>query len=52
MANWSLQQLWALALTRKEFYEVVKMQILFQKIKGTEKENRVVIDKVEQAPRP
>ena len=41
-----------LTLVRKEFDEVVKMQILFQRIKGTEKENRVVIDKVEVAPKP
>mgnify|MGYP004591701355 CR=1 FL=1 len=41
-----------LVLRRKEFDAVVKMQSLLQQIKGTEKENRVVVDRVELAPRP
>lgn len=42
----------SLDLTKYEFEEIVKMQILFQRIKGTERENRKMIEPIEKPPKP
>ena len=39
-------------MTKYEYEDVVKMQILLQRIKGEEKENRTFVDVLELPPRP